>query len=85
MTDHEANLQPLWPSNKMYRFHSSGEVCTQFQEKQLYIFLAMLGVSYIGHSSMMHVYNLRKISCALTYLVSKGRLILYQLQSMHTV
>ena len=39
----EANLWPSWLSH-IYCLHSSGEVCTQFQEKKIY--LTMLGATY---------------------------------------
>ena len=39
----EANLWPSWLSH-IYCLHSSGEVCTQFQEKNIY--LTTLGATY---------------------------------------
>ena len=40
MAEANLDLQPLWPSyqsyEQVYCLHISGEVCVQFQEKQLY-------------------------------------------------
>ena len=75
----EGNLWPSWPSyqsHNIYCLHKSGEVCTQFKEKNRYtLYLATLGATYISHSSMRHVQDLIK-SQLYTYLSSKGRLVL---------
>ena len=66
----ETNLQPLWPSTSLTRsVHNS-------RKKNRYtIYLAMLGATYIGHSSMSHVHNLMK-SPLFTYHGSEGCLVL---------
>ena len=64
----------------MHCLHKSDEVCTQFHEKNSHTFyLAMLGATYICHSSMRQAHNLMKI---LTSVAKDAWYCLYRLQSL---
>ena len=66
-----SDLRNLATSLTTCSLHKLGEVCTQFQEKKSYTFYhAVLGATYIGHSSTRHAHNLMK-SQLYTYLGSK--------------
>ena len=62
----------------MYCLLSSGEACTQFQEKNSYtLYLATLGATYINYSLTRHVQTLIK-SQLHTYLGKEGCLVRLQ-------